>query len=423
VLGDLVRKEDDVPGAPDRVVLTYGYWQRAFGAARNVVGQSLAINGTPYEIVGVLPASFKFLDTDAQVLLPLKLNRAQALTGPGFMYHGVARLKPGVTLSQANDDVARMIALIVGQFPLQPGVTQRMWDSVGLAPNVRPLSEDVIGDVGRSLWILLGTVGIVLLMAWTNVANLLLVRAEGRQRELAVRAALGASRGRIASGLLSESLMLGLAGGALGVLFARAGIGLLRRMAPVELPRVDEVAIDGVVLLFTLSISVVTALMFGLLPALRFGTLNVRALKDDGRSAGDAPGRYRTRNTLVVAQIALALVLVIVSGLMIRTFVGMRQVPPGFVRPTQMQTFRITLPPALIRDPQQVARTHEQIAERLMQVPGVVAVGVTSSITMDGSTGAAPLFVEDRPVSGTPPARRTKLIGAGYFETSSRTLV
>jgi predicted permease len=423
VLGDLVRKEDDVPGAPDRVVLTYGYWQRAFGAARDVIGQSLAINGTPYEIVGVLPASFKFLDTDAQVLLPLKLNRAQAVTGPGFMHRGVARLKPGVTLPQANDDVARMIPLIVGQFPLQPGVTRQMWDSVGLAPNVRPLSEDVTGDVGRSLWILLGTVGIVLLMAWTNVANLLLVRAEGRQRELAVRAALGASRGRIASGLLSESLMLGLAGGALGVLFAQAGISLLRRMAPVELPRVDEIAIDGVVLLFTLSISVVTALMFGLLPALRFGTLNVRALKDDGRSAGDAPGRRRTRNTLVVAQIALALVLVIVSGLMIRTFVVMRQVPPGFVRPTQVQTFRITLPPALIRDRQQVARTHEQIAERLMQVPGVAAVGVTSSITMDGSTGAAPVFVEDRPVSGTPPARRTKLIGAGYFETMGNPVV
>ena len=228
-LGRLVRKEDDVPGAPDRVILSHGYWQRAFGAARDVVGQSLVINARPYEIIGVLPASFKLLDTDPQVVLPLRLNRATALTGPGFGPHGVARLKPGVTLSQANDDIARMIPLIVEQFPLQPGVTRQMWQGVGLAPNVRPLSEDVIGEMGRPLWILLGTVGIVLLMAWTNVANLLLVRAEGRQRELAVRGALGASRGRIAAELLSESLMLGLAGGALGVLFAQAGIGLLAK--------------------------------------------------------------------------------------------------------------------------------------------------------------------------------------------------
>ncbi len=423
LLGDLVRKEDDVPGAPNRVVLTYDYWQRAFGAARDVVGQPLAINATSYQIIGVLPASFRFLDTDPQVLLPLRLDRAQALTGPGFGFRGVARLKPGVTLSQANHDIARMIPLVPEQFPLQPGVTREIWQSVGLAPNVRPLSEDVIGDVGRSLWILLGTVGIVLLMAWTNVANLLLVRADGRQREFAVRAALGASRSRIASGLLWESLVLGLAGGALGVLFAQAGIGLLRRMAPVDLPRVDEIGIDGVVLLFTLTLSAVTALMFGLLPALRFGTLTAQALKDAGRSASDAPGRHRTRNTLVVAQVALALVLLIVSGLMIRTFVAMQQVQPGFVRPTQVQTFRITLSPALIRDPQQVVRTHEQIVQRLEQVPGVAAVGLTSSITMDASAGKAPLFVEDRPLPGTPPARQTKSIGPGYFETMGNPVV
>jgi predicted permease len=339
------------------------------------------------------------------------------------MYRGVARLKPGVTLAQANDDIARIIPLIVEQFPLQPGVTRQMWESVGLAPNVRPLSEDVIGDVGRSLWILLGTVGIVLLMAWANVANLLLVRAEGRQREFAVRAALGASHSRIAAELLSESLMVGLAGGALGVMFAHAGIGLLRRMAPAELPRVNDIGIDGVVLLFTLTISVVTALMFGLLPALRFGTLNVRALKEAGRSFSDGPGRHGARNTLVVAQIALALVLLIVSGLMIRTFVVMQHVQPGFVRPAEVQTFRITVPAVLIRDRQQVARTHEQIAERLERVPGVAAVGLTSSITMDGSRGAAPIFVEDRPVPGTPPARRTKLIAAGYFETMGNPVV
>ncbi len=422
-LGDLLRKEDDVPGAPNRVLLTHGYWQRALGASLDVVGQPLVIDGRSYEVAGVLPASFKFLDIPAAVLLPLKLNRTQALTGPGFGLRGVARLKRGVTLAEASDDIARMIPLIPEEFPLQSGVTREMWQEVGLAPNVRLLSEVVIGDVGRSLWILLGTVGVVLLMAWANVANLLLVRAEGRQREFAVRAALGASRGRIATGLLWESLLLGLAGGAFGVLFARAGVSLLRRIAPVELPRVDEISIEGAVLLFTLTITVVTASTFGLLPALKFGTRNLSALKHDGRTSSDAPWQHRTRSTLVVAQVAFALVLVIVSGLMIRTFVNMRQVQPGFVRPAEVQAFRIILSPVLVPDQQQVARTHQQIVERLQRVRGVAAVGLTSSITMDDSGGGAPVFVEDRPVPGTPPLRRTKSIGPGYFETMGNPVV
>jgi predicted permease len=423
LLGGLLRKEDDIPGAPNRMLLTYGYWQRALGASRDVVGQSLVIDGSSCEIAGVLPASFKLLDTDPQVVLPLRLNRATALVGPGFGPRGVARLKAGVTLSQANDDIARMIPLIPEQFPWQPGLTREMWQGVGLAPNVRPFSEDVIGDVGRSLWILLGTVGVVLLMAWANVANLLLVRAEGRQQEFAVRAALGASRGRMAAALLSESLLLGLAGGTLGVLFAQAGIGLLRRMAPVGLPRVDDIAMNGVVLLFALALSVVTALLFGLLPALRFGTLNFAALKDAGRSASAAPGQQRTRNMLVVAQVALALVLLIVSGLMIRTFVAMRQVQAGYVRPAEVQTFHVRVPPALIRDPQEVARTYEQIADHLAHAPGVVAVGFARSVPMGGFSGAAPISVEDRPVSGPPPTRRVKAIGPGYFETMGNPMV
>jgi putative ABC transport system permease protein len=423
LLGGLLRKEDDVPGAPNRVLLTYGYWQRALGASRDVVGQSLAIDGSSYEIAGVLPASFKLLNTDPQVVLPLRLNRAAALVGPGFGPRGVARLKAGVTLSQANDDIARMIPLIPEEFPWQPGLTREMWQGVGLAPNVRPFSEDLIGDISRSLWILLGTVGVVLLMAWANVANLLLVRAEGRQQEFAVRAALGASRGRMAAALLSESLVLGLAGGTLGVLFAQGGIGLLRRMAPVRLPRVDDIAINGVVLLFTLTLSVVTALMFGLLPAVRFGTLNVDVLKDAGRSASAAPRHHRTRNMLVVAQVALALVLLIVSGLMIRTFVAIRQVQPGYVRPAEVQTFHIRVPPALIRDPQEVARTYEQIADQLAHVPGVATVGLARSVPMGGFSGAAPISVEDRPMSGTPPTRRVKPIGPGYFETMGNPVV
>jgi putative ABC transport system permease protein len=423
LVGNLFRKEDDVPGAPDRVLLTYGYWQRALGASPDVVGQSLVIDGSSHEIAGVLPPSFQFLETRAAVLLPLRPNRAQALTGPGFGPRGVARLKPGVTLAEGNADIARMISLIPEQFPLQRGVTEEMWQGVRLAPNVRPLSEVVIGDVGRSLWILLGAVGVVLLMAGANVANLLLVRAEGRHREFAIRAAVGASRGRIAAALFSESLLLGLGGGTLGLLFAQAGIGLLRRMAPAGLPRVDDIALNGVVLLFTLTLSVVTALLFALLPAVRFGTLNFDALKDAGRSASEAPGLHHTRNILVVAQVALALMLLIVSGLMIRTVVAMRQVQPGYVRPAEVQTFQLRVPPALIGDPQQVTRTYQEIAERLRDVPGITAVGLARSVPMGGFSGGGPVAVEDRPVSGTPPTRRVKPIAPGYFETMGNPVV
>jgi predicted lysophospholipase L1 biosynthesis ABC-type transport system permease subunit len=207
------------------------------------------------------------------------------------------------------------------------------YKSLRLEPYVRSLAADVIGDVGRVLWILLGVVGIVLLIACANVANLFLVRAEGRQQELAVRSALGASRSRIARELLTESLMLGLAGGLVGVAFARAGIGLLRKLAPTTLPRLDEIAIDPVVLLFALGVSLFTGLLFGVIPVLRLGTPHSStALRESARGTSASPMRQRTRNALVVAEVAMALVLLILSGLMIRTFLAMRDVHPGFVR-------------------------------------------------------------------------------------------
>ena len=278
VVGRFFSAEDDTPGNPLRVVLTYGYWQRRFGGAENVVGQPLVIDGRPAEVIGVLPSSFKFLRTRPDVLLPMPLD-VGAPRGISFGFQALARLKPGVTLAQANADVARMISLLPPAFA-----------RLELRPNVRPLADDVIGNVGEILWILLAAVGVVLLIACGNVANLFLVRAEGRQQELAMRAALGASRGRIARALLSESVVLALAGGALGVVLAQAATGLLRTIAPAELPRVDEIGIDPTVLLFTLAISVLSGVLFGLVAVLRFGSPSIAALKEGGRSASDAPG-------------------------------------------------------------------------------------------------------------------------------------
>jgi putative ABC transport system permease protein len=420
-LGRLIAKGDDLPGAPLVTVLTHAYWQQAFGGSRDAVGQSLVMNGEPCEIIGVLPASFKFLNTDSQLVLPMRLDRATTRTLP-FSSNGIGRLKADVTVGQANDDIARMIPLMVKQFPLLAGVTQQMWDAVGLAPNVGPLSDTVIGDLRRPLWILLGAVGVVLLMAWTNVANLLLVRAEGRQRELAVREALGASRGRIARTLVSESLVLGLAGGALGVLFATAGVELLRRMAPAALPRLNDIGIDARVLLVTLGTSVVTSLLFGLVPVLKCRVFSVELLKESNRSSTDSRERHRTRNTLVVAQIAFALVLLTVSGLMARTFLTMRQVQPGFTAPAELELFDLSLPATLIPNRQHVVPTYEQIAERLQQVPGVTAVGL-GVIAMDGRAGKGPLFVEGVAGPTLPPMRSTWTIGPGYFEAIGTAIV
>ena len=268
-----------------------------------------------------------------------------------------------------------------------------------LRPNVRPLADDVIGNVGEILWILLAAVGVVLLIACGNVANLFLVRAEGRHQEFAMRAALGASRGRIARALLSESVVLALAGGAVGVALARAATELLRTIAPAELPRVDDIGIDATVLLFTLvrlgaerrPVRPVCG------PAIRAARASRRSRREAGRQA-TPPARHRTRNALVVGQVALALTLLIVSGLMIRTFIAMRQVDPGFTRPEEVQTFVLAIPPGLIGDPQQAARAHERVAERLAQVPGVTSVGLSSSITMDGEDNGNPIEVEGAPM-------------------------
>jgi putative ABC transport system permease protein len=405
--------EDDTPGTALRVLLTHGYWQRRFGGVQTVVGRTLVIDGRPGEVIGVLPPSFRFLRTRPDIVLPMPLD-ASAPRGISFGFQALARLKPGATLAQANGDVARMISLLPPVF-----------SQLELRPDVRRLADEVVGNVGEILWILLAAVGVVLLIACGNVANLFLVRSEGRHRELAMRAALGASRGRITRALLSESIVLALAGGAAGVALAQAATMLLRRIAPAELPRVDEIGIDATVLLFTLGVSVLSGALFGAFAVFRFGSPSMGAMKEGGRSATEAPGRHRTRDALVVGQVALALTLLIVSGLMIRTFVAMRQVDPGFTRPEEVQTFVIAIPAGLIGDPQHAARTFERIAEGLAGVPGVASMGLSSSITMDGEDNGNPIEVEGVPVPDLQrtPLRRFKSFAPGYFETMGNRLV
>jgi len=418
-LGRAFSVEDDSPGTPETVILAWPYWQRKLGGDAGVLGRKLIVDGRPREVIGVMPREFRFLQNDPALLLPFRLNRSEAFMG-NFSYQAVARLRPGVTLEQANTDVARMIPMGIEKFSTADSLTLKMLEQARFAPNLRPLMQDAVGDVGQVLWVLLGTVGIVLLIACANVANLFLVRAEARQQELAIRTALGAGAGRIARELLSESLTLGLAGGALGLSLAYAGIRLLVAMGPESLPRLEEISVDVRVLLFTLAISVLAGLLFGLLPVLRYLRPRVAfALREGGRTLSEGRERHRARNTLAVAQIALALVLLVGSGLMIRTFQALRGVNPGFTTPEEVLTLRIFIPEAEVPDIEQAVRMHEQILRRIEAIPGVNSVGLSSSITMDGSDSNDPLFVEDHPTpeGQLAPIRRYKWISQKYFET------
>jgi putative ABC transport system permease protein len=411
-LGRAFGAEDDLPGGPPRAILSGGYWQRRFGGAEDIVGRLITINGTPTEVIGVLPSSFRFLSSRPAVLLPLPLDPG-APRSISFGFQALARLKPGVTLEQANADVGRMIALLPPVFA-----------TLELKPDVSPLADEVTGNVAEVLWILLAAVGVVLLIACGNVANLFLVRAEARHQELATRAALGASRGRLARTLLAESVVLGLAGGVLGVALASVAIAVLHAIGPAQLPRLDDVAIDPLILLFAAAISIISGALFGLFAVARYGNPGVAMLKSGSRSAGDAPERNRARNAVVIGQVALALTLLIVSGLMTRTLVAMLDVDPGFRDGERVQTFVVATPPSSIPDDEQAARTHQRIAERLEQVPGVVSVGLSSSITMDGEDNGNSLIAEGLPDLGpASPLRRFKSVGPGYFETMGNPMV
>ncbi len=421
-LGRGFGREDGLPGAPQRVIVTHGYWQQRLGAARTLANQRLAINGEPYEVIGVLPAGFRFLETTADMLVPLRFNRA-ATTIQDFSYRGLARLKPGATLEQANADVARMLPLVPEKFPPSPALGAAWYRNARLAPDVRLLSAESSGGLGEVLWVLMGMIGLVLLIACANVANLFLVRAEGRRQELAVRAALGAGRGSLSRTLLSESLLLGLAGGVVGTALAAGAVRLVRFTAPDALPRVNDIALDPAVLLFAAALSLLAGLLFGAVPVLKLASPRLSSLKDGGRSASDTRNRHRTRGALVVSEIALALVLLVSAGLMIRTFQALRAVDPGFREPSELMTVTLSLS-GTAADSERVGRRHEELVRRLEQVPGVQSIGLTSSLPLNTQGMSNPMLVEDFPrEDGSALSRRMKWISPGYFETMGIRLV
>jgi len=426
LLGRSFNKQDDSPGAPETVMLTYGYWRRKFGGDASAIGRNIMVDGKSRQIIGVLPQRFHFLDYDDPALItPFQFDRNKVNLG-NFSYEALARLKPGVTIEQVNADVARMLPIVMNTFPAPPGFSLKLFQDAHIGPNVRPLKHDVVGDAGSVLWVLMGSIGMVLLIACANVANLLLVRVEGRRQELALRAALGASWGRIAAELWLESLTLGLLSSLLGLGLAWGALRALVVMAPDGLPRIHEIGIDGPVLLFTVAISVFTSLLFGAIPVFKYaGAQLSTGIREGGRALSQSREQHRARSVLVVVQVALALVLLICSGLMIRTFRAMTKVDPGFSRPAELQTFRISIPEAQTKENEPVLRMEEEILHKVSAVPGVSSVAISTKIPMDGDGWHDPIFVEGRTYAEgeLPPLRAFKFVSPGFLSTMGTPLV
>jgi predicted permease len=425
-LGRWFSKEDDAPGTPDTVILTYGYWQRRFGGDKAVIGRAITVDSRPREVIGVMPQSFRFLNLGPEIILPQRFDRNQLPPAENVNYTGLARLKPGVTLAQANADVTRMIPMWITAY----GVNRRMMESARIAPALRPLKEDVVGDTGKVLWVLMATIGIVLLIACANVANLLLVRAEGRQRELAIRAAMGAGWGRIARELLMESVTLAVLGGVLGLGLAYGGLRLLVAMSPANLPRITEISIDPLVMEFAAAVSLLSGLLFGLIPVIKYSGPRMAVglqgvLRGGGRGVSQSRERHRSQNTLVVVQVALALVLLVGSGLMIRSFQALRSVQPGFTRPEQIQTVRISIPPTQVQEPGLVIRMQNDILDKLAAIPGVTSAAFATALPMEMDfRGTDAVSAEDKISEGQlPPIRTDKFVSPGFFSTLETPLI
>jgi predicted permease len=424
ILGREFNPEDDRPGSAPTVIISHGYWQRKLGGV-HPIGRTLVVDAVPRQIIGVLPASFRFFRYPADIFYPLAPVRAEARF-PSFDGRAFARLKKGVTLQEANADVARMIPILRAQYG--PGA----WENTGFGPNLQYLKDSVVGNLGETLWLMMGTIALLLLIACANVANLVLVRTETERPQLAIRAALGAGWGAIARVVLTESAILGLLGGLAGLAIAYVSLPLLLSLGAHDLPQIMTVRIDVTVLLATLGISLLATVAFALLPVLQLASPAMRltgSLSAVGRSVTEGSEGHRVRHGLVVSQVALALVLLIGSGLMIRTFQRLREVDPGFRDPTRVQTFQVTVPRTTAPSAQpggpadeQELRVKQRILDGIAALPGVESVGFagfSDGLPMDGDGRQVFMIVDGRPPApdGTTPATELQFASPGFFET------
>jgi putative ABC transport system permease protein len=412
-LGRPFTPADAQENAPSVAILTHDLWQSAFGSDRAVVGRIIHVDGRAIEVIGVMAAGFDFPDTSTRLILPMHLDPQSGFGSLGL--NSVARLAPEASLDAAQREISQLQQRIPEWFP---GIDAELLASFGWGLTVEPLRDRVVAGIARTLWILLATVAFVLLIAGTNVANLFLIRAESRQRELAVRAALGAGRGRIAATFLAESLLLAGAGGAAGLVIAAWAIRLLVANAPAQLPRLHEIRMDPAVFAFAAALSLLTALVLALVPTATLGARSFTSLvRDSGRGNTASRVRQRLRRGLTVTQLAIAMVLLVGSGLMVRSAVRMSAIDPGF-EPDGLLTVGVS--PGAQPDRARGALFYYRLLEELRRLPGVESAGATSALPLaPGSLDGASFTLKSRPQSseGLPPFTMYSAITEGYFET------
>ncbi len=405
--------EEGTPGVPLVTVLSHGLWMRRFGGDAAVLGTSVTLDGVPATVVGIMPASFAIPEPGTDAWLPAVISRATGYGLP-YGYIGVGRLRGGATVADARTELNTLIADLPQVYPGDRGVLGNVAGDDALKSTAITVKEAMIGDISRGLWILLAAVGLVLLVACANVANLFLVRSEARQREVAVRRALGASGGGIARFFLTESILLSIAGGVIGLFLAFGAVGLLVRWGPATLPRLEEIRLDTVAILFTFALSLLAALAFGSIPLLR-GAALTGSLNEVGRGNTASRGRHRTRQLLMGGQVAMALVLLVASALMVRSFQNLRAFDPGFIARSAL-TLRIGLPERAYPSRAAAVAGHSAILDRLAAIPGVTAVSASTGLPLADACFGNGILVEGRDIADDRPVPLARLcaVSAGH---------
>ncbi|HEY0724942.1 MAG TPA: ABC transporter permease, partial [Pyrinomonadaceae bacterium] len=411
-LGRVFSAAEDQPGSERVVLLSYALWQRRFGGDTGIVGKTLTLNGAGYTVVGVMPARFQFPTRDDEAWVPIAMTQDEATNRGRHYLQVVAKLKPGVTLPQAQADMTTIATRLQQQYPQT---------NTDLGAVITPLHEHLVGDIKPALLILLGAVGLVLLIACANVANLLLARAAVRQKEIAVRVALGARQQRLVRQFLTESVALSILGGVVGLAIAYAGLIVLKSFIPETVSQAAQISIDYKVLGFTLLVSVVTGLIFGLAPALQSVRFNqIETLKEGGRDAATGGSGKRLRGLLVMAEVAISLVLLIGAGLLINSFLRLRKVDPGF-KTDNLLTMKIVLPDTKYERTAQRAAFYSELIQRLQSIAGVKSAAVTTNLPLYLQGNSISINIEGRPEPppGQEPIIVTRVISPSYFDTMS----
>ncbi len=427
IIGRNFTEAEDLPNGGDVVLISDGVWKTRFGGDRSIVGRNIDVNGRSSQVIGVMPETFRFPARETQVWLPMQLDPKGEFSG-GFNFNSIARLKPGVSIADVERDFTTVLPRVVELFPnLGPGVpTKMMLDQAKPRPFLVPLREDVTGSIARTLWMVAAAAALVLLVACANVANLILVRADGRQRELAVREALGAGRARVLGHFLAESVVLSAIASVTGLAIAWAAVRMLVAKGPSEIPRIAEVGIDARTVLFTVVIAVVVAAVCSLIPALRIGGTRLSiALREGGRSGTAGKAQHRLRGAMVTVQIALALVVLAGSGLLLRSFQQLHAVRPGFDA-TNVATFWLTLPSSRYANDSAMVGFYSTLTDRVSQLTGVRSVGLSSRLPLVATgMNQNPFYVEGDESGRTkiPPLQIYTTSDAGYFATMKIPLI